>query len=117
MLLASRGIRLLTLRGLWPTVPFALQVVGVHLVGSTIPTMAPARLRSATLCAVRAVQHAGHLFFLDDDDHPHADLLIAAEQRRAMYPSRLSIAVCLAVAPVVCLPGYPVDLGGYRRAA
>jgi hypothetical protein len=41
------------------------------------------------------VQLTGDLFFIDHDDHPDADFLVAAQQRRAVDPAGLAFDVSL----------------------
>lgn len=51
------------------------------------------------------MQLTGNLFLVDHDDHPHADFLVAAQQRRAVDPARLAFDVSLRAAE-------PGDFGG-----
>ena len=54
-------------------------------------------------CARRTsltVEQAGNFFVLDEDDHPNADLVVAAEEGCAMDPSRLAFHIPTRCPPV-----------------
>ena len=55
---------------------------------------------------------AGNLFLVDHDDHPDADFLVAAQQRRAVDPAGLAFDVSLDAAEPGDLRG---DAGAVRE--